>query len=44
MKIENAEAYASALLTGDDFKKLAYVRKQRLDAYGCLVEASQNLE
>ena len=43
-KIENAGAYASALLSGEKFKKLAYVRKQRLDAYACLVEASRNLE
>ena len=28
---------------GAEFKKLAYVRKQRPDAYACLVEATRNL-
>ena len=43
-KIENPEEYISARLEGAEYKKLAYVRKQRVDAYACLVEAAKNLK
>lgn len=43
-KIEQPERYLSERLEGDQNKKLAYVRKQRLDAYACLVEATRNLK
>ena len=42
-KIEHPESYISERLEGDQYKKLAYVRKQRPDAYACLVEATRNL-
>ena len=42
-KIENPDEYISARLEGAEYKKLAYVRKQRADAYACLVEATKNL-
>lgn len=42
-KIENHEKYVSARLEVDAYKRLAYVRKQRLDAYGYLVDATRNL-
>ena len=42
-KIDNPEEYISARLEGAKYKKLAYVRKQRPDAYACLVEATRNL-
>ena len=41
--IANAHEYESARLEGDKFKTLAYVRKQSIDAYAYLVEASRNL-
>lgn len=43
-KIENPEGYLSARLEGEKYKKLVYVRKQRPDAYACLVEATRNLK
>ena len=43
-KIENPDEYISARLEGTEYKKLAYVRKQRIDAYACLVEATKNLK
>ena len=42
-KIDNPEEYVTFRLEGDEYKKLAYVRKQRPDAYACLVEATRNL-
>lgn len=42
-KIEHPESYISERLEGDQYKKLAYIRKQRPDAYACLVEATRNL-
>ena len=42
-KIEHPENYNSERLEGDQYKKLAYVHKQRPDAYACLVEATRNL-
>ena len=41
--ITNPEEYSSSKLEADSFKKLAYVRKQKLDAYAYLVEATKNL-
>ena len=38
------ESYLSERLEGNQYKKLAYVRKQRPDAYACLVEATRNLK
>jgi hypothetical protein len=43
-KIEQPESYLSERLEGNQYKKLAYVRKQRPDAYACLVEATRNLK
>lgn len=43
-KIEQPESYLSEHLEGNQYKKLAYVRKQRPDAYACLVEATRNLK
>ena len=43
-KIENPDVYITARLEGDEFKKLAYVRKQRPEAYALLVEATRNLK
>lgn len=42
-KIEHPESYISERLEGGQYKKLAYVRKLRPDAYACLVEATRNL-
>ena len=42
-RINNAEEYATARLAGDEYKRLAYIRKQNLEAYACLVEATRNL-
>ena len=42
-KIENPEDYLMERLEGEQYKKLAYVRKQSPDAYACLVEATRNL-
>lgn len=38
------EKYVNARLEGEEYKKLAYIRKQSLDAYAYLVEATRNLE
>ncbi len=43
-KIAQPESYLSEQLEGNQYKKLAYVRKQRPDAYACLVEATRNLK
>ena len=43
-KIAQPESYLSERLEGNQYKKLAYVRKQRPDAYACLVEATRNLK
>lgn len=43
-KIEQPENYLAERLEGDRYKKLAYIRKQRPDAYACLVEATSNLK
>ncbi len=43
-KIEQPASYLSERLVGDQYKKLSYVRRQRPDAYACLVEATRNLE
>ena len=43
-KIAKPESYLTERLEGDQYKKLAYVRKQRPDAYACLVEATRNLK
>ena len=43
-KIEQPESYLSEHLEGNQYKKLAYVRKQRPDAYARLVEATRNLK
>ncbi len=42
-KIDDPNAYAVARLEGETYKKLVYVRKQRLEAYAYLVEATRNL-
>ncbi len=42
-KIEEPKRYLSERLEGDQYKKLAYVRKQHPGAYACLVEATRNL-
>ena len=36
--------YLSARLEGQEYRKLAYVRKQNPDAYAHLVEATRNLK
>ena len=43
-RIDNPEEYIAASLEGSEYKRLAYVRKQRLDAYAYLVEATRNLK
>ena len=43
-RINNAEEYATARLEGDEYKRLAYIRKQNMEAYACLVEATRNLK
>ncbi len=42
-KIEQPESYLSERLEGNQYKKLAYIRKQHSEAYACLVEATRNL-
>lgn len=42
-RIINPEEYVNARLEGEKYKKLAYIRKQSIDAYACLVEATRNL-
>lgn len=41
--IKQPENYLSEQLEGEQFKKLAYIRKQNSDAYAYLVEATRNL-
>ena len=43
-KIADAAGYAKERLTGDQYKRLAYIRKRNLEAYGYLVEATRMLE
>ena len=43
-RIDNSEEYVTARLEGEEYKKLAYIRKQNLKAYACLVEATRNLK
>ena len=43
-RINNAEEYATARLEGDEYKRLAYIRKQSMEAYAYLVEATRNLK
>lgn len=42
-KIGNPEEYLAARLEGDNYKKLAYVRKAKPEAFAYLVEATRNL-
>lgn len=42
-QIRYAEEYASARLEGDRYKMFSYIRKQSLEAYAFLVEATRNL-
>ena len=42
-KIINPEEYITSRLEGDDYKKLAYVRKAKPEAFAFLVEATRNL-
>lgn len=43
-KIADAAGYAKECLAGDQYKRLAYIRKRNLEAYGYLVEATRMLE
>ena len=43
-KIADAAGYAKERLAGDQYKRLAYIRKRYLKAYGYLVEATRMLE
>ena len=43
-RINNAEEFATARLEGDKYKRLAYIRKQNMEVYAYLVEASRNLK
>lgn len=43
-RIDDPQEYLSARLEGDAYKKLAYIRKQRPEAYACLVEGTRNLK
>ncbi len=43
-RIDNPEEYVTARLEGEESKQLAYIRKQNLEAYACLVEATRNLK
>ena len=43
-KITDAAGYAKERLAGDQYKRLAYIRKGNLEAYGYLVEATRMLE
>ena len=43
-RINNAEEYATARLEGDEYKGFAYIRKQSMEAYAYLVEATRNLK
>ena len=43
-KIANAAGYEKERLAGDQYKRLAYIRKRNLEAYGYLVEATRMLE
>ena len=42
-RIDNTNNYISLRLDGDEYKKLAYVRKVNLEAYAYLVEATKNI-
>jgi hypothetical protein len=42
--IENVVEYQSTRLEGDPYRKMAYIRKQNLEAYAYLVEATRILE
>lgn len=43
-KITDPSEYVKARLVGEQYKRLAYIRKRNLDAYGYLVEATRMLE
>ena len=43
-RIKDPENYLSEHLEGVSYKSLAYVRKQRADAYAYLVEATRNMK
>lgn len=43
-RIDDPQEYLSARLEGDAYKKLAYIRKQRPEAYAYLVEGTRNLK
>lgn len=43
-RIEHPEAYIDASIAKTKYKKLAYIRKQKLEAYGYLVEAVRLLD
>ena len=43
-RIEDALPYVQERLAGNGTKKLAYIRKQSLEAYAYLVETSRLLE
>ena len=43
-KIADAAGYAKERLAGDQYKRLAYIRKRNIEAYGYLVEATRMLE
>ncbi len=42
-KIADATGYAKERLADDQYKRLAYIRKRNLEAYGYLVEATRML-
>lgn len=42
-KAINPSEYISERLVGDEYRKLAYIRKQNVEAYAYLVEATKNL-
>lgn len=43
-RIEKPEEYITSRLEGESYKKLAYVKKQKPEAYAYLVEATRNLK
>ena len=43
-RIVDGTEYANQRLAGNQYKKLAYIRKRDLAAYGYLVEATKMLE
>lgn len=43
-KIENPEIYIAETMAGSRYKKLSYIKKHKLEAYGYLVEAVRLLE